>query len=40
MKFSSYSELLSDNYNYLVWSILAISITIGGIYYIKNRKNE
>lgn len=37
MKFSSYSELLSDNYNYLIWSILAVSITVGSIYYIKKK---
>ena len=38
MKKSSYSELLSDNYNYLMWSILAVSIAIGSIYYIKRIK--
>lgn len=38
MKLETYSELLTNNYNYLVWSILAVSIAIGGIYIIKKNK--
>lgn len=40
MKNSSYNELLSNNYNYLIWSILAVSIGIGSIYYAKKKINK
>lgn len=40
MKNSSYNELLSNNYNYLIWSILAVSIGICSIYYTKKKLNK